>query len=227
MRNPLVSSRRIVPAILLAAMLPGAPAARQEPGAGWTVEDADGQWTLTAPAGWYGGSYYKIRDVLASAETDKDGPPVLVPLLRALIQEARGVGAILLKLELSRDGSHGDGSFVKIRSTPAIAGAEFPPITSLTDDTWANYAQRLLSSRSGAQDVRLIRHDENLAIGGNPVATAHFLVVKGGDKDRFESLLIIYRKPAVTSLKLDAPWHLAESRLEEMWTMARSIRFLK
>src|SRR5712691_3050523 len=83
-----------------------------------------------------------------------------VKLLRGLTAEARYLDANLFQLETSADGSRGDGSFLKIRTTAAGAGA-FPSIKTLTNETWVKYGDRLLSSTADAVDVQLIRHQED------------------------------------------------------------------
>jgi hypothetical protein len=148
-----------------------------------------------------------------------------VALLRNLATQARYVDAILFQLEKSADGSRGDGSFLKIRTTTAGPDA-FPPISTLTNEMWIKYGGRLLSSTADEVDVQLIRHQEDILIRGNRVATAGYKILKkGSGRDRYQGLIVVYRKSGVTTFNLDAPWHVGGLRLEEMWEMVRSIRF--
>jgi hypothetical protein len=196
----------------------------------WNAEDANKKWTLPVVEGWYGGSYYQIKEAMLSEESrDKtDRNALLVKILRLLSDEARGFDAILMHLEMSADDIHGDRSLLKINTSPvhdSEPGSGFPPITALTDETWAKYGERVLGSTRGATAVQLIRHQEDIVIGGYKTATVGFMITKGQGDKRYQGIIIIYRGPTVTTFLLDAPWHVAGVRLEEMWTMARAIRF--
>jgi hypothetical protein len=216
----------VVTAALLISSLQCPVACAQDDKAGWVAEDANNKWRLRVPEGWYGGGYYQITDRVSAMEKKGEGDTLPAQILRGLSRDARDLDAILLHLEMSADDSHGDGSFLKIRTTPAVSGASgFPAITQLTPEVWIKLGQRLLASTPGARDVQLIRHQEDIVIRGNQVATAGFKIVKDTGSDRYQGMIIIYRFPGVTTFLLDAPWHIAGLRLEEMWTMARSIRF--
>jgi len=192
----------------------------------WTARDADDRWTFPVPDGWYGGSYYQIMDRVSAAERGGEGDTPYVQILRTFSRDARGLDAILFHLEMSADGSHGDASILKINTTPITStGDGFPAINQITTELWTELGQDLFRSTAGALDVKLIRHQEDV-VKGNRVATAGFKVIMGaGRDDRYDGEILIYRPPVVTSFSLEAPWHVAGLRLEEMWTMVRSIEF--
>jgi hypothetical protein len=197
----------------------------QTAAATWTVEDANEKWTCRAPQGWYGGSYYQIKERLSLAQQDRQGPPQVAAILRMLGEQARSMDAILLHLESSLDGSRGDGSLLKIRTTPHTGRSDqFPGISELSEETWKKYAGRLLSSTSGARDVQLLGHRADLTAQGVPAATASFRIKTDGD-DRYEGLVILYRRSGVTSFLLESPFHVSARRMDDVWSMVRSMRF--
>ena len=192
----------------------------------WTAQDANEKWMFTVPIGWYGGSYYQIMEKVSAGEQRGESDALHIQILRTLSRDARYLDAFLFHLETSADGSHGDASFLKINTTPRTSAKDgFPPIYQLTPEVWNRYGQRLLSSTQDALDVELIRHQEDIVIQGYPVATAGFKIIRDAGRDRYEGIIIIYRQSSVTTFNLEASWHIAGLRLEEMWKMARSIRF--
>lgn len=220
MGNLVARSLMIATAVLLVISLQNVLA--------WTAQDANDRWTFPVPDGWYGGSYYQIRDRVSAAEQRGEGDALHIRILRTLSRDARGLDAILLHLETSADGSHGDATFLKVNTIPATStGDGFPAITQLTTEMWTKYGQRLLGSTKGALNVQLIGHQEDIVIRGNRVATAGFKIIKGAGRDRYEGITIIYRPSGVTTFNLDAPWHVANPRFEEMWTIVRSLQFKK
>jgi hypothetical protein len=223
MRHLFTKCLMIATAGLLNSSLLGTIAYPQVQSVGWVAEDANNKWHLRVPLGWYGGSYYQIMDHVSKMEKNGEGDTPPAQILRALARDARDKDASLLHVESSSDGLHGNGSLLGIRTTPGTSG--FPAIAELTSDVWIKYGEQLLASTAGAREVQLIRHQEDILIQGNAVATAGFKITKDAGKDRYVGVIVIYRLSGVTSFLLDTPWQVRDLRLEEMWTMARSIRF--
>lgn len=192
----------------------------------WTAQDANEGWTMPAASGWYGGSYYQILDKVSKMERDTDSRSVFAAkVLRQLSREARQVDAALMHVERSADKSHGDLSILTIQT---LLGYEaFPAFAALKEPFWIRWGQHLLSTTNGAHDVTLIRHREDLIIRGNQVGAAGFKITAADSSKRYRGLILIYRSAGITVINLDAPWHVADSRLEETWTMVRAIEFRK
>jgi len=190
----------------------------------WTAEDANGEWSLIVRGEWYGGSYYQIMDRVRAATDRGEGDTLYVQLLRGLARDARTLDAILFHLESSSEAPSGTtASFIRINTTP-MAGGGFPPIEQLTTEVWKKFGGRLLGNTRGGTNVELIRHQEDITIKGNPIATAGFKITAMGG-DHYNGVIAIYRGSVVTTFFLDAPYDIAGFRLEEMWRMVRSIEF--
>jgi len=213
-------TRKILWIVLVFLVLAGLPASFA---ADWTVRDANQNWTLRVSGEWYGGSYDQIQDRLAVLEQQKGAPPESVRILRTLGNMAKDIDAILLHIETSADNAHGNASFLKVKTMPT-AGGKFPPITGLDVATW-NALGKLFASNAGAEGAELVRHQEDIVIEGNQVAAAGFKIKSANRGERYIGVIVVYRPGRATMFNLDTPWQVSSARLDETWSMVRSVRF--
>ena len=216
MRTRVSYAKKALGAIVITFVSQGAMA--------WTAEGVDENWSFEVPGKWFGGNYYQIMERVNDAVARGEDDELYTQILQGLAREARGLDAILLHLETSSETGGGDGSVIKINTSPLGGDNGFPPIEMMTGDVLDNLARRFQSKTPGATGFEILQHQNDLGNSLIKVAWVSIRIIAEGG-DRYEGLILMYRADTVTTFSLAAPYDIAGLRLEEMWEMARRIRF--
>ena len=185
----------------------------------WTVEGMDVGWTMVVKEGWYGGNFEQVSQRIQRAQRAGEPPDSLfMQTFRALKEEARGLDAVLMKIEPTLEIR---ATFVRVRvMAPSTADAvmgvgveEFLRVFGMT----------LRSEDPSATVTRL--GTRKLTIGGRFARTTQFKVAIAGQASSRIAVYAVIAPKFGHVFTLSSQESVADARISAFEGMLPSLRY--